>query len=86
VELLPLKSERKDTALASYKYLVCEKKLVPRHFLPFAIDGGSDYFFADCSTLDGKVYLYNSDTISNKPLVILNLEFKQFWSSLKAEN
>jgi hypothetical protein len=85
-EFLPLKSERKGTVLVSYKRLVCEKKLVPRHFLPFAVDGGGDYFFVDCSTLDGQVYFYRSDSISSERLVNLNLAFKQFWSSLKVEN
>jgi SMI1 / KNR4 family (SUKH-1) len=85
-EFLPLKSEGKGTALASYEYLVCKKKLVPRHFLPFAIDGGGDYFFTDLLTSDGKVYYFNSDTIDRNPLVSLSLSFKQFWNSLKVEN
>ena len=85
-EFLPLKSQHKGTVLASYKRLVSEKKLVPWHFLPFAVDGGGDYFFADCSTSDAEVYFYRSDSASNKPLVSLDLAFNQFWRSLKDEN
>src|SRR5258707_4129116 len=44
-EFLPLKSERRGSAMKSYERLVLDKKLAPRNFLPFAVDGGGDYFF-----------------------------------------
>src|SRR2546422_2942263 len=43
-EFLPLKSGRKGTALNSYERLILDRKLVPRQFFPFAVDGGGDYF------------------------------------------
>ncbi|HXI71303.1 MAG TPA: SMI1/KNR4 family protein [Verrucomicrobiae bacterium] len=85
-EFLPLKSGRKGTALKSYERLVLDKKLVPQQFFPFAIDGGGDYFFVDCSTVEGAVYFYRSDSIDSNHLPNLKLGFEQFWASLKGED
>jgi hypothetical protein len=49
-ELLPLTSETSGTAVQSYQHLVLNLKLVPRTFFPFAVDGGGDYFFVDCTS------------------------------------
>jgi SMI1 / KNR4 family (SUKH-1) len=84
-EFLPLKSERKGTAVSSYGRLVIGQGLVPRHLFPFAIDGGGDYFFVDCSTSEGSVSYYRGDSSDGERLLDLNLAFEQFWSSLKSE-
>ena len=84
-EFLPLKSGCKGTALKSYERLVLDKKLVPPHFSPFAIDGGRDYFFVDCSTSNGAVYYYKSDSADRNHLLNLKLGFEQFWGLLKGE-
>src|ERR1022692_1750740 len=52
-KFLPLSSKSKGTALTSYKRLVVEKQMAPQQFFPFAVDGGGDYFFVDCSRPDG---------------------------------
>ena len=84
-EFLPLKSSRKGTALKSYERLVLDKKLVPQQFFPFAIDGGGDYFFVDCSTSNGAVFFYKSDSAASDHLLNLKLGFEQFWGLLKGE-
>lgn len=84
-EFLPLKSSSKGTALKSYERLVLNKKLVSHHFSPFAIDGGGDYFFVDCSTPNGDVCFYRSDSAANEHLPNLKLGFDQFWGLLKGE-
>jgi cell wall assembly regulator SMI1 len=84
-EFLPLKSSCKGTALKSYERLVLDKKLVPQQFFPFAIDGGGDYFLVDCSTSNGAVFFYKSDSASSNHLLNLKLGFEQFWTLLKRE-
>jgi SMI1-KNR4 cell-wall len=84
-EFLPLKSDRKGTAVSSYGRLVIGQGLVPRHLFPFAIDGGGDYFFVDCSTSEGSVSFYRGDSSDGERLLDLDLAFEQFWSSLKSE-
>jgi hypothetical protein len=84
-EFLPLKSERKGTAVNSYGRLVIEQGLVPRHLFPFAIDGGGDYFLADCSTSEGSVSFYRGDSSDAERLLDLDVSFEQFWNSLKSE-
>jgi len=84
-EFLPLKSGRKGTALKSYDRLVFKMKLAPQYFFPFAIDGGGDYFFVDCSIREGAIYFYRSNSADGHPLLNLDLDFDQFWSSLKDE-
>ena len=82
--LLPLKAQ-KGTAIVAYKKLVLNKKLVPQQFFPFAVDGGGDYFFVDCSTIDGTVYFFRGDSASAERLISLAVGFDQFWSLLKDE-
>ncbi len=84
-EFLPLISEVREAAVKVYKRLVLDKRLVPLHFFPFAIDGGGDYFFIDCSTADGAVHFYRSDSLKSEKLLNLELNFNTFWSSLKGE-
>jgi hypothetical protein len=84
-EFLPLKSARKGTALKSYEHLVVNKRLVARDFFPFAVDGGGDYFFVDCSTSEGVVYFYRGDSAERERLLDLKLGFDEFWASLKSE-
>jgi hypothetical protein len=83
-EFLPL-GENGDTAIQSYRRLVEEKKVVPLHLFPFAVDGGGDYFFVDCSTPEGSVYFYSSDSVNDDHLLSLEIGFEQFWLSLKDE-
>jgi len=88
VEFFPLKSNRiKRTAVSTYGLLVQDKKIVGRNFFPFAIDGGGDYFFVDCTTEKGLVHFYKSDRSANfAPLIPLGVGVKQFWDSLKPED
>jgi SMI1 / KNR4 family (SUKH-1) len=85
-ELLPLTSRSSGTAVRSYKHLVLDSKLVPRRLFPFAIDGGGDYFFVDCSSPTGTVYFYRSESSEGDRLVDLGLGFEEFWESLTGEN
>lgn len=84
-EFLPLKSEHIRTALKTYEHLVLRKKLVPRPFFPFAVDGGGDYFFVDCSTSDGVVHFFRSDSARGAHLLNLRVGYKKFWPLLKPE-
>ena len=85
-ECLPLASSRgKRTAPDTYRTLVLSRKLVPSQFFPFAVDGGGDYFFVNCSSPDGAVFFYRSDTADDQPLLDLGVGFAEFWTQLKAE-
>jgi cell wall assembly regulator SMI1 len=82
---LPLASDSKGTAVESYRRLVQSLKLVAPSFFPFAVDGGGDYFFVDCSTPDGRVFFYRGDSRLGDRLVDLKLSFQGFWESLRPE-
>lgn len=82
-ECLPLQHEG-WSAIRVYKNQVLEKSLVPKHFFPFAVDGGGDFFFVDCSSASGMVYLHRHDT-GGEPLVALNVGIDEFWSRLKPD-
>jgi hypothetical protein len=84
-ELLPLTSKTNGTAVQSYKRLVLGTQLVPRRLFPFAVDGGGDYFFVDCSSANGRVYFYRSDSNEGDRLIDLGLGFNDFWKSLTPE-
>ena len=87
-DVLPLKSPINGTAVKSYRALVLEKQLVPRTFFPFAVDGGGDYFFADCSDPNGQVYFFNGEAWfddRDRCLVKLPVDFDGFFASLKPE-
>lgn len=77
---------RGDALLATetYAHLVRDHRLVPGHFFPFAVDGGGDYFFVDCSTTDGEVHLYRHDT-ARAPLIPLSIGLNQFWDRLQPQ-
>jgi len=75
-----------DTAVETYADLVASKGIVPRHFFPFAVDGGGDYFFVDTATAEGAVYFYRSDSAEAAGLVPLHLGVDDFWSALKPED
>lgn len=83
-ELLPLKSKGR-TALDTYRRLVLELKLVSPNFFPFAVDGGGDYFFVDCSSPKGNVFFYEGDSDRKDRLVDLRLGFADFWKALQPE-
>lgn len=84
-EFLPLQSESKGTSVRSYMQLVQSKKLVPPNLFPFAVDGGGDYFFIDCSTPDGTIYFLKGDSAKGVCLLNLHLSFDAFCDSLKEE-
>jgi hypothetical protein len=74
------------TAVDTYQHLVLHKRIVPKQYFPFAVDGGGDYFFADCSTDEGLVHYYRSDPPGDEgPLISLGLSVGNFWIRLKAE-
>jgi len=81
-EFLPLR-HGKGSAISVYQDHVLSKAFVPRHFFPFAVDGGGDYFYVDCSPGGGRVYLYRHDT-AYEPVVPLNVSIDEFWSRLKS--
>jgi hypothetical protein len=84
-EFLPIRSANEGTAVAAYANLVLEKGIVGRSFFPFAVDGGGDYFFVDCSTAEGAVYFYRGDSASADRFVDLRINLDNFWSLLKEE-
>jgi cell wall assembly regulator SMI1 len=89
-ELLPLKSSTaRGEAGQTYRRLVLEKQIVPKHFFPFAVDGGGDYFFVDCTDpAAGSIYFFRSDywfDDREKCLVKLPVSFDEFWLGLKPD-
>lgn len=86
-ECLPLKSSHgTGTAVDAYNHLILSKCLAPLAYFPFAVDGGGDYFFCDCSTAEGTVYFYRSDSLDDRTkLLSLGVGFKEFWACLKPE-
>ena len=88
-EMLPLKSgSNRETASQAYKKLVLDNQLMRMHFFPFAVDGGGDYFFADCSDPSAPVHFFRGDywgSNRGKCDVNLSLTFEAFWRSLKPE-
>lgn len=88
-ETLPLASGAgRGTALDSYQHLVQNQKLVPKHFFPFAVDAGGDYFFCDTTSEQGDVYFFKSEYFPNleKCLVNLNLGMDAFFNGLVADD
>lgn len=80
---LPIVSTRASrTAGDVYKHLVLGKKIVPQQYFPFAVDGGGDYFFVDCSTGDGQISFFSADERSLLPLL---KDIQEFWRALKPE-
>jgi len=84
---LPIASLRgARTAVDTYKQLVLTRRVLSRQFFPFAVDGGGDYFFVDCSDEDGPVYFYRSDPpLDEDPLLSLAVGIGDFWNRLKPE-
>src|SRR5262245_15397292 len=77
-ECLPL-GHGKGSAIKTYEVLVLFKAFVPKWFFPFACDPTGDYFYVDCSSEAGDVYLYRHDT-AGEPLVDLKVGLDEFWS------
>jgi SMI1 / KNR4 family (SUKH-1) len=84
---LPLvpRPDASRTAVDVYQHLVASLGLVPSSFLPFAVDGGGDYFFVDCATLDAAVYFYRGDASDEERVLPLSLGLAEFWDRLKPE-
>lgn len=86
-ECLPLKPSGRGSGVAEvYDRLVRSRKLVPRSFIPIAVDGGGDYFFVDTDSVDAAVYFYRSDALDeDSRLTALKVGIEEFWSALKEE-
>jgi hypothetical protein len=86
-EVLPLKARRGvGTAVQSYRRLALEKRLIPKHMFPFAVEGGGDYFLVDCSSESGEVFYYRHDTaFENNRVRSLGVDLEGFWDKLKEE-
>jgi cell wall assembly regulator SMI1 len=88
-ELLPLKSSTgRGEAGQTYQRLVLEKQIVPKHYFPFAVDGGGDYFFVDCSDPAASIYFFRSEhwlDDRERCFVKLPVSFDEFWLGLKPD-
>lgn len=85
-QLLPLRAEgTRGTSVKSYTRLVVRLELVPAHFFPFAVDGGGDYFFIDCESSNGVVYLYQADNDDSRRFRCLGVGVAEFWGALTTE-
>jgi hypothetical protein len=84
-EILPLLSPHCEYAASEYyKVAVLEEQLVPLSFFPFAVDGGVNLFFVDCSTPEAKVFFYDYDASPERDAVIdLHISFTEFWNALR---
>lgn len=85
-EFLPLHADERMNASRSYRLLVLRRKIVARHFFPFAIDGGGDYFFVDTTSEDGCVLFFRADEDPGEELLDLGVSFEEFWSLLSYES
>jgi cell wall assembly regulator SMI1 len=84
-EFLPLESEKgMETASDVYEDMVRDRELLPTTMFPFARDAGGDYFFTDCATRQGEVYVYRHDSIG-EPLGKLDCGVSEFWASMQIE-
>ena len=84
-ETLPLISNSgRGTAVTAYQILVGEKKIVPPHLLPFAVDAGGDYFFCDLLTIDAQLYFFRSEYYpdNEKCLCELGMPLDDFFNNL----
>ncbi|WP_371861258.1 SMI1/KNR4 family protein [Pseudoduganella lutea] len=82
-EFIPIISDRgRCTAVSMYQNLVLDKGIVFLSYFPFAIDGGGDYFFADCSTEIAEVSFFSGELRS---LIPLSIGISEFWMKLKPE-
>ena len=83
---LPITSSGARTAVDVYSHLVIAQAMVPKQYFPFAVDGGGDYFFIDCSAEIELVYLFRSDAPKGESgLVCLNTDLAGFLARLKEE-
>ena len=83
-ECLPLRSNRRRTAVESYRLWCLERELVPRRYFPFAVDGGGSTFFVDCESRDAEVHNFHSDAGlgHEERLESLKLGLDSFWERL----
>jgi hypothetical protein len=81
---LPLVSRSGNgTAIETYRRLIEEKKLAPRNYFPFAVDGGGDYFLINCD--NGMVSFLKSDSYPDMQLLDLGVDLAGFWELLQEE-
>ena len=60
-----------------------ESERVPQGFLPFAVDGGGDFFFVNCLKSSTPTFFYDSKV--NRRLIDLDRGFEDFWDLLESE-
>ena len=84
-QILPLSSDSGMSAARSYHLFVEDRGIVPRHFFPFAVDGGGDYFFVDCRTAEGRVHLFRADDDPPEQLQDLGVGIAGFGARLRPE-
>lgn len=66
--------------------LAARTGLVGARFLPFAVDGGGDYFLVDAASANAVVYFYNSDAADeSRRLISLHLGLDDFCAALQWE-
>lgn len=70
--------------MGSYELLVLKRKILPRHFFPFAIDGGGNLFLVDCRSDEGLVYIWWHD-VPDDNLLDLRVGISDFWPNLKMD-
>jgi hypothetical protein len=68
-----------------HEKLVRDLGLVPHTFVPFAVDGGGDYFFLDTASDDGDVYFYRSEEEPDERVLPLGLGLEGFLATLRGE-
>lgn len=81
-ETLPLISDSgRGTVVSAYKNLVMAKKIVPARSLPFAVDGGGDFFFCDLNNEDVRVFFFRSEYYpdTEKCLTDLGMGLEKFF-------
>ena len=84
-QILPLTADSGMSAARSYQLLVEDRAIVPRHFFPFAVDGGGDYFFVDCRTAEGRVHFFRADEDPPDQLLDLGVGISDFAARLRSE-
>lgn len=84
-QILPLSADSGMNAARSYHLLVEDRGIVPRHFFPFAVDGGGDYFFVDCRTDEGRVHFFRADEDPPEQLLDLGVGIADFSARLRPE-
>lgn len=88
-DFLPIKhGMRGESFEDTYRSVVVGNELFPRHLIPFACDGGGDYFcYSMKPTEMGAIYFHQSDYYDDpeRALVFLAKDLRTFLDSLIAD-